>query len=274
MSLAKGSVYRAELTVYDEDGVLVNPSTCVVAVTEPDGTLVDPALTPVNDGTGLYHVDITGSIEGRWVGFWTTTGPATSHAFVFTVTEELTPAITSVFDAKRHLNLSLTSTVYDEELYEFTCVAAEIIESKVGSIAVRTVTDERHTGGGSLWLRHPPVLAVTAINLLSDGSSAYPVANVVTSYGGRVERSDGQPFETGPFLVTYQCGRPIVPHHLQHASKELISHLWDTQRGNTVVGQAAAPGESETFSVQGRAYTVPRRVLELLQPKRRGPLVR
>jgi len=53
-----------------------------------------------------------------------------------------------------------------------------------------------------------------------------------------------------------------VPERFQHAAKELLRHLWDSQRGQL----AAAPLGGETFTTStGWAFSIPNRVLELLQ---------
>jgi hypothetical protein len=62
----------------------------------------------------------------------------------------------------------------------------------------------------------------------------------------------------------HTVGRAIVPERYQHAAKELLRHLWDTQRGELEAGPlSASSGETFTTSA-GWAFSIPNRVLEML----------
>ena len=70
------------------------------------------------------------------------------------------------------------------------------------------------------------------------------------------------PFWYGPWDVVYATGRAIIPERIIHGAKELLRHLWDTQRGQLQAG-ALAGGETFTSST-GFAFCIPNRVLEML----------
>jgi hypothetical protein len=83
-------------------------------------------------------------------------------------------------------------------------------------------------------------------------------AGIVTTQLGAV------PFYYGPWDVVHTVGRAIVPERYQHAAKEQLRHLWETQRGQLEAGPLSA-GAGETFTTSsGWAFSVPNRVLELL----------
>ncbi len=80
---------------------------------------------------------------------------------------------------------------------------------------------------------------------------------------GIVWLQDGATFWGSPWDVVYEAGRAVIPERFLQACKEQIRHLWDTQRG------AAAPsvlsGEEVFTTSAGMTFSVPRRVIELLQ---------
>ena len=86
---------------------------------------------------------------------------------------------------------------------------------------------------------------------------------VVDQDAGIVDTQLGAvPFYYGPWDVVYETGRTVVAERTIHAAKELLRHLWETQRG-----QLAAPilGGGETFTAStGMAFSIPNRVLEML----------
>jgi hypothetical protein len=59
---AVGQLVRVTAT-FKVGAALTNPSSVAVSVKDPDGVVTTPAAT--NDGTGVYHVDITPVKKGR-----------------------------------------------------------------------------------------------------------------------------------------------------------------------------------------------------------------
>jgi hypothetical protein len=271
MVLYVGSIFRTVYTVFDEFGVAVLPAGVALALFDPRGDPVTPSPTiGAPDGAKQYHYDYVTTGPGLWSGLWSSTGPVTSKLFRFEVSSLVNQGLVSLEDAKAHLDK--TSTVDDDELEELIGVATEIVEDLVGPVLVRTVV-ERHDGGRSLWLQEYPIVEVVSIEPWLEFGTGFAVASTrLDSETGRLERLDGQSFAPGPFKVTVRAGRPVVPKAVSHGAREIIRHLWETQRGGTTfVGPGPDPGEDEMFVVSGREYSVPRRVLELLAPERRIP---
>jgi hypothetical protein len=271
MALYVGSIFRTVYTVYDETGTPVTPGAIALALFDPMGDPILPAPSiGAPDGAHQHHHDIIPTEAGLFSGLWSSANPTTSKLFRFEVSATVNQGLISLEDAKNHLDKS--STVDDDELEEMISVATEIVESKVGPVLVRQVV-ERHDVGQSLWLQEYPVVEVVSIAPWLEFGIGYAVGLTrLEAETGRLERLDGYPFTGGPFMVTYRAGRPVVSKAITHGAREVIRHLWETQRGGTTfVGPGPDPGEDEMFVVSGREYTVPRRVLELLAPEARMP---
>lgn len=63
-----GQLRRLKCTFYDLNGDPTNPTTVVVTIREPDGTLLTP--TPVSEGSGVYRTDFAIAKPGRHVVNW------------------------------------------------------------------------------------------------------------------------------------------------------------------------------------------------------------
>jgi hypothetical protein len=271
MVLYVGSIFRTVYTVYDDTGAAVTPGGIALALFDPMGVLVTPpAIVGAPDGLHQYHYDVVTTAPGLWSGLWSSTTPTTSRMFRFEVSPLTNLGLVSLEDAKAHLDKS--STVDDDELEELISVATEIVESRVGPVLVRTVV-ERQGGGQSIWLQEYPVVDVVSIQPWLEFGIGYAVSGTKLDGDlGRLERMDGYPFIGGPFKVTYRAGRPVVTKAITHGAREIVRHLWETQRGGTTfIGPGPDPSEDEMFTVSGREYSVPRRVLELLAPETRIP---
>jgi hypothetical protein len=59
-----GDGIRATCTFKDILGVIASPTAVAVKIKDPAGTVTTPAAT--NDATGVYHVDLTLNVEGKW----------------------------------------------------------------------------------------------------------------------------------------------------------------------------------------------------------------
>jgi len=66
-----GDRRRFRATFRASDGITTD-TTVAVKILAPDGTSTSP--TPVSDGAGVYHHDMTFTMAGRWVIRWTGTG--------------------------------------------------------------------------------------------------------------------------------------------------------------------------------------------------------
>lgn len=175
----------------------------------------------------------------------------------------------SLADVKTHLQM--TNSTNDTELQRFINVAETAIGHRTGPLTPVEVV-EKHDGGSNLIvLRKIPVASLTSAGY-ADGTDldtddldldtdtgilrwGYNTAGVFTA---------GSRYVT----VTYQSGYSALPADLAHAVKELVRHLWQTQRGNN----AGRPTFDEE-PVAGAFSSWPIRVQELIAPYDRGPVV-
>jgi hypothetical protein len=262
-----GDVLPFALTVKDAAGALANATSVTLAITRDGVAEPGSPFTVTPTSTGLYDKDYAAPAAGHYVGRWVATGTnACAYVQVFDVEAADPGYLFSLARAKQHLNI--TSTTSDEELREWMSATTRIIERLAGPVLVRTVTDERHDGGGSLWLRHPPVLtdaaglaAVTVTPWLTSGTT-YAVADLRVSPSGRVERRDGGAFTGGPFAVTYQAGRRVIPANISGAGLVVLKGLWETQRG---AGGLPLQGADELVTEPGMGLVM-WRAKQLLEP--------
>lgn len=265
-----GSLYPVTFSVTDADGALTNADTVTLTITLPDETTTSPAVTNPPDETGVYTYDYPTAQAGRHEWRATTTGPTAAYGPVtFNVDPATAGPIVGLIEVKKHLNMDLTRTADDAELLGFLGAATPIVEDVVGPVVVRSVT-EVHDGGPVLVLDHPPVVEVTSLTAVLTGGTGYAVSDVdVDPVTGVVRLLTGARF-AGPLRATYRAGRPVVPDNIIHGSKELIRHMWATQRGHS----GARPGlGDEDMVVTGSGFAIPRRVLELLAPHKRAPML-
>lgn len=167
-------------------------------------------------------------------------------------------------EARAHLNI--TSTVHDGELVGVIAAAEAAIAQRVGPLEPTTVT-ARLSGNTALVLPVHPAISLTSISDAAGtaqtvGQFALDGANGVLSYAAA-----GTRFSSAFYTVTYQAGRPAgaLPADLLFAVKELVRHLWDSQRGPTRrPGMPSSDGAAN--SMAGAGYLLPFRVQELLTP--------
>jgi len=274
MSITLGSQTRLTYGVVDAIGTFVNPTTATLAITLPDGTIVNPTITLPPAITGKLIYDFTTTQASRHTALWTTTAPITTGTLAFNVTPATSGAIFSIAVAKKYLNEDMTTTINDEEIAEFVDVVTEIVESKVGAVIPRTLV-ERVQGGHTLALTRGPVISIASINpwILGIGTEIVPVSAVrVDPDTWTIERIYG--FWRGPYEVTYKVGRTVIPQTIIHGAKAVLDHLWETQRGSSLVGPNPVSSDDEAFSIKGKLWTLPKSVLEILQSQATGPRIR
>lgn len=168
----------------------------------------------------------------------------------------------SLADVKTHLNM--TTTANDTELQRFIDVAETAIGHWVGPLTPTAVTEKLNGGGTSLVLRYPAV-SLTSIAYADGTASTLSDYDLDTATGivywnfGTAGRFPGS---SRNVTVTYQAGFTSLPADLVHAVKELVRHLWETQRPNKpgrTSGDEFVPGSLDTY---------PPRVQGLLAPYR------
>lgn len=267
-----GSQVRLTYTVRNASGVLTNPSTASVTIRLPDRTTTvnaNPTLPPSQNGIVTY--DYASTQSGHHDVYWTTTGPTTTGTTSFNVDPIYSPGLFSVADARAFLNEQDPNA--DAELADMINVVTEVVESKVGPVLPKTFS-EKVAGGWSLPLRHGPILSVTSITPWMPGVGAETVAVSQVTVNNEtwcLDRNIG--FWRGPYLVTYVAGRTTIAYSILMGGKDVLDHLWQTQRGSSMVGPGPVTADDEAFNVRGRTFTVPRSVLEMLHPEAIGPQI-
>lgn len=168
-------------------------------------------------------------------------------------------------DAKTHLNV--TGTAQDVELQTVIDAAEAAIASVVGPLEPTAITTRiRPTAYPGLVLPVLPAYALTSIT--PRGGSALTLGTVqLDQAAGLVtyEAPGGGSWSATYYDVVYQAGRNPVPKDLLLAVKEMVRHIWETQRGP---GTGGRPGSSQALAntLPGAAYALPIRVSQLLAP--------
>lgn len=260
-----GQPYQATLAVTDGSGAPASPATAVLTITLPDGTTVTPPVTLPPVEAGLLTVDYPTVQAGLHKAAWSTTGPVTASVDYFSVRQFI--SIISLAEARDHLNI--TRTTNDAELRRFMMAATEVAESKAGTCVVRQVTGEFIPGSRLRVIRLPsaPVSDVSSVSIGSarkEGPAWTADQLIVNPVSGTCQPGCHREFWGGPWVAAYTAGRPVIPEHLEHAAKEQLRHLWETQRGAQRPGPLQ--GEETFTTTAGWTFSVPRRVLELLEP--------
>ncbi|MGW6566444.1 hypothetical protein [Streptomyces sp. NPDC054975] len=183
-------------------------------------------------------------------------------------------ALLTLAQAKATLALPASSTQYDDDLNAYNAALTEVIEGFVGPIDPRAVTELADARGQTLILLRTPALSLTTFTPVGTGGSSVAVADLhLDGSSGAVSRLDGSDWHGGPWTVTYQAGRLTVPATFGVAARLLLQHWWRTRYG-AARGNA---GSGEDFDVNepvpGFGYAIPNRVLQLLEPYRRPPVV-
>lgn len=270
-----GDVYPAVFEVRDGSGNLTIASATTFTFTLPDGTATSP-VTPANPTTGIYtyNFPITQAGLHRFRGV--STNPDTSSVDVFNVASAEWPAFVGLAEVKNHLNIPATTMTYDDELRAFILSACEVVESIVGPVARRTVTETHSGGTSSIWLSSSQVLSVTAVT--ENGVSVAPSAYALS--GNRLTRRADYwdiPWAAGSgnITVTYVAGRASVPWAVLDGTKELIRLNWRPQTGGS--GSVFNQGGDDSGQAGGGeirlGFFIPNTVMQRLQPSALGPLV-
>jgi hypothetical protein len=109
-----------------------------------------------------------------------------------------------------------------------------------------------------------PLISVTSVTSIWTGGPVWTSASLaVDAEAGMVYQPSQLPFWWGPWDVVHTAGRQQINERWVHAAKEQVRHLWETQRGS--MPPALLQGEEVFASTTGFTFSVPRRVLELLE---------
>lgn len=170
-------------------------------------------------------------------------------------------------DAKAHLNISVVETDDDGELQDFIDAAEAAIGKKCGALASTSTTARVSGGTQTLVLPTAPVASLTSVAPVN-GSAIDSALLYLDEAAGIVEYVDGSAFSERRYDVVFQAGRATVPADLLLAVKELVRHLWLTQRGAAPGSPGALPNAGEfefiTDASVGRSFSFPWRVEQLM----------
>ncbi|MGW0821832.1 hypothetical protein [Streptomyces sp. NPDC002845] len=264
-----GATARLTAECRDPGGTLATAATAVVTVTLPDDTTATPAVTETS--TGLYQADYVTTMPGRHTVRWGWTSPAHAYTDVFDVQEAAPPAILSLADAKKHVNI--TGTRDDDELRFWNNATTRAVEFYTGPVIARSVTEDHDVGRTRvLALRQVPALSLTTVAAVLDSGTSYAVADLdLDGDTGIVRRKDGG-WLCGPLRATYTAGRASIRENITAGARIILEHLWRTQRAGRRGGLAGGGDDySVTEPIPGLGYAVPNRAVELLAPDRLPP---
>lgn len=252
------------VTVLAPSGAPGDATAVTCTVTLPDGAAA--ALAVTHDGTGLYSALYVPTQVGRHVVRWVATGTnASAFTDVFLVADSLAPLV-SLSDLRTHLRKG--STASDEELRWHALVATELAEEWLGYVVRRTaVTGEQHDGGRSaVLLLRGPVESVTAVTVA--GTALASTAWKLDRTAGILHHAYGTfGGSTLDVVVDYVAAPTSGLHRYSQGVREIVRHLWDTQRGGSQIPRQQGAGD-EWASESG--WSVPRRVMELLGTRAPG----
>jgi hypothetical protein len=281
----QGQPVRVSTTVRDVTGALVNAGTLtlVVKLAQADGTLATTGTyaSPVNDGTGLYHVDVPAAdltAIGHYSYVWTSTGTGAgvSPPADFDVIDPFEVSVLPLQDAKDALNIPQATTTFDAEIQSYIATIESSLERATGGPLVNRVITERAemlSNQTVILVRQRPLVSVTSIASASGTNIDISGGLDLDVNAGTIRRKLGLPFY-GPFFtwlpqcnVTYVAGwGTSVPAAFNSFARVVIAHLWSSQRG-----PAALPmGGGEMVAIPGFGFLVPNMAAEMLNGSQGG----
>lgn len=163
--------------------------------------------------------------------------------------------IITLNEGKGAINLPTSNTSYDTELALFITGISRRIDALIGPVVNRTITDEKHNGGGyCVGLRKHPVSSVTTVeeydragNLTTltaededtKPADGYLLLNVSTHRADIYRRAAGSPvpFTLGELnvLVTYVAGRAAntaaVDALYKLGAANILRRVWQREAG-------------------------------------------
>lgn len=169
--------------------------------------------------------------------------------------------------AKVHLNIPAGTTTFDDELDLFLTVACDLVQGYADRTwDVTTVTETADGGGCVFLLRQSPITSLTSVTVTKGGTStvlpatAYEFSASTGILRTLTETTEGN----GNVSIVYAVGDASPPALAVHAALETMRHLWQTQRGSM---GARNPLNGDDYT-PGLGFSLPRRVMELLDPIR------
>lgn len=232
-----------------------------LAVTRPDGVLLDPAPAPTGTGTGTVAA-FTPIMPGRYLLSWSANGTA-----AYTDILDVWPAdprfLISLDEAVNGLQFPANADpAKAQDLRLYLAAATPVIEDITGPMVAGTMTFTGWGGGTTVILPHLPnqILGITVDGLPVLDYVPDLVAGII--YGG--SRSGVQPFPQGELVITYRVGSAEIPPNIKLAARELVRFWWQGGMQGGGGNVRSQRPEAEAFTPSG--FAVPRRVMELCAP--------
>lgn len=234
-----------------------------LAVTRPDGLLLDPAPEPTGSGAGTAAAFVP-PMPGRYLLTWSAGGDgalAAAHTDVLDVWPADPGFLIPIEEVVAGLQLPANADpakLGDLRLY--LAAATPVIEDITGPMLAATKTFTGWAGESSVILPHLPnqILSITV-----DGAPVLDYVPDLTSgiiYGGT--RYQLRPFGAGELVITYRIGSQVIPPNVRLAARELVRFWWQGgMQGSGGGNVRGARPEADTFTPSG--FAVPRRVMEL-----------
>lgn len=170
-------------------------------------------------------------------------------------------SVLTLADAQAHLNITVST--YDSELQTFIDAAEAALTNKVGPLQASAQTDRVLPANGRLRTRVAPVVSLTSVTSAEGLVLTLTDLHLDQRAGVVTPNIVGVGFISPYYDVVYSAGRTVsatVNGDLYAAIKELLRHLWESQRGAGV-----RPGTVLDVP-PGAGFLLPYRVQELISP--------
>jgi hypothetical protein len=256
---------------------LVNATTLTLTVQKPDATQ-QVYSSPVNDGTGLYHVDIPASDLtqlGHYQIVWTSTGTAAGvQPSDFDVFDPFEAALLPLQDAQDALNEPVLTPAQAAELQAYIATIETSLEGMTGGPLMNRVVTERGELDGTctvLQVQQRPLVSVTSITPVATGIAADLSAGLDLDKSAGIIRAIGGTLAgqwNSAVTTVYVAGwGTAIPAAFNIAGRIILAHLWETQHGPSA---RPSMGGQDTVLLPGWGFAIPRRAAELLNGSQGG----
>ena len=172
-------------------------------------------------------------------------------------------SVLSLADAKSYLNI--TSDTEDAELQGFIDAAEAAVSARCGPLESVTVTERVRGETEMLQVTTTPVISLTSVTPVMFGVGVAS-SSLFCTENGQIECVYKLFFEARFYDVVYVAGRSSIPRDLYVSLKEVVRHLWLTQRGPGAVAYRRLGVDMDQQAIVGAAYAFTYRAKELFDP--------
>ncbi len=177
--------------------------------------------------------------------------------------------VINLAQAKAQLEIAAVNTSFDAELQLYVDATVDLVESFIGPIEPRSIT-ETVRGGRMLILSTVPIVSLTSLVdphglLTMDAAASFfnPDSGAVREKLATIGYAD-------PTEATYVAGRPqwigdATPASVRLAMLITLDDLWKTQRANATGAGAGSEYTDQREMTPGFAFAMPTRARALLQ---------